>query len=272
MEADVVFLSLARDCARTLPIFFDFTASLRDSGMRCAAIIGENGSRDATKDLLRTAQAGGHVVAVSTDFMAQIPDRLQRMAVGRQHLKEQLEKSSWTPRFVCIVDLDNAFEQPPTPASFSNAIAKLEHRGVFAVSATSRPLYYDLLAFEDGSISFEFLLDEIESHQTNLFAYYRFFRDHIDEQRRLLTSPTDRQCTSAFNGLCLYPNEAYALGSYIDAASRRCEHLTFNRRVAAATGLQMLIDRELVLKTPSDHNEEAFVPFVIRRLRKRLRL
>jgi hypothetical protein len=269
MEADIAFLSLARNCASTLPAFLSMLSALRISGMRCVAYVGENGSWDGTNILLREAERRGELVHIPTTFMAEVPDRLHRMALGRQYLKNALAESGLRVRFVCVTDVDNVLRRPPPLEAIRNALKKLERQSVFAVSATSRPWYYDLLAYEDDSVSFEFLLDDIEAHKRNLFKYRRFFYNTIYPYRRKFTSHRDLLCTSAFNGMCIYQGETYALGSYMDSHFRRCEHLTFNRQVAKATGVKMLIDPELVLLTPSDHGEEAFIPFVWRRLKKR---
>lgn len=270
-DTDIAFLCLARNCAGTVPAFLAMLAALRESGLRCAAFVGENGSHDGTAALLDTAAGRGELTMVPTRFMAAIPARLERMAAGRQHLKDVLAASGLEPRLVCVTDLDNVLSRPPTPAAFRRAADKLDGSEAFAVAATSRPWYYDLLAFDDGTDAFEYLLDEIAEQKTNPLLYFQYFQQRIFPARRRLTIDQDIPCVSAFNGLCLYRGEAYGLGSYLDAPYRRCEHLTFNRRIAEALGARMVIDKDLVLATPDDHTIEPFVPFVWNRLVRTVR-
>lgn len=270
-DTDIAFLCLARNCAGTLPAFLGMLAALRASGLRCAAFVGENGSHDGTAALLEAAAGRGELTLVPTPFMGAIAGRLERMAAGRQHLKDVLAGSGLEPRLVCVTDLDNVLSRPPTPADFRRAAAKLDRYEAFAVAATSRPWYYDLLAYDDGTDSFDYLLDEIAAQKANPLQYFSFFQQRIFPHRRRLSVDRDILCISAFNGLCLYRGEAFELGSYRDAEYRRCEHLTFNRRIAGALGARMVIDKDLVLATPDDHTVEPFLPFVWNRLVRTVR-
>ena len=265
---DFVFLALARDCAATIPTFLAFLDTLRRNGIGVRAFVGENGSRDGTGALLAHAQERGDIVLVPTPFMADEPDRLKRMALGRERLKKVFEASGAEARFVCILDLDNVLATPPTLPALLAAVSKLERPGVFGVSATSRPHYYDLLAFEDQHRSFETLLVDLAKSRTGIFAYYRFFSSRIYPHQQALTDDREIACISTFNGLCLYRTDIYRLGSYLRAGPSICEHLVFNRHLASLTGGTMLIDPGLVLGTPADHARQSFLPFAWRRLRK----
>ncbi|HEV7326045.1 MAG TPA: glycosyltransferase family 2 protein [Bosea sp. (in: a-proteobacteria)] len=269
---DFAFLALARDCAGTIPRFLELLGTLRRSGLHVVAFVGENGSRDGTLPLLQRAEARGEIILVPTAFMADEPERLRRMAMGRERLKSELESSGISPRFVCVLDIDNVIAAPPTVPALLAATSKLERPQIFGVSASSRPHYYDLLAFEDEQRSFVTLLDELAKSRTGIVRYYRFFRSRIYPHQRALTSDREIACASTFNGLCLYKGDDYRLGSYIEAGRALCEHLVFNRRLAARTGGAMLIDPGLVLRTPADHAEQSFLPFAWRRLRKLLAL
>ncbi|MGX1788599.1 glycosyltransferase family 2 protein [Bosea sp. NPDC055332] len=268
MHRDFAFLALAKDCARTVPRFLDFLDRLRDNGVSVCAFVGENGSRDTTRALLRQAEEQRKVILVPTPFMADEPERLRRMALGRERLKAELEASGVEPRFVCVLDIDNVLTTPPTVSALLAAASKLDRPGVVGVSATSRPHYYDLLAFEDEHRSFETLLDDLAESRVDIFKYYRFFRSRIYPHQRALTDDREIECASTFNGLCLYRADTYRLGSYLQEGPSICEHLAFNRRLAAQTGGAMLIDPGLVLSTPADHAQRSFLPFAWRRLKK----
>jgi hypothetical protein len=265
---DFAFLALAKDCAKTIPRFLELLDTLRCNGVSVAAFVGENGSRDGTRALLQRAEAQEEITLVPTAFMADEPERLRRMALGRQRLKSELEASGIEPRFVCVLDIDNVIARPPSVAALVAAASKLDRRGIFGVSATSRPHYYDLLAFQDEHRSFEALLDDLAKSRVDIFEYYRFFRSRIYPHQRALTADREIMCASSFNGLCLYRAETYRLGSYLQVGPSICEHLIFNRRLADQTGGAILIDPGLVLRTPVDHAQKSFVPFAWRRLRK----
>ncbi|PZU95192.1 MAG: hypothetical protein DI527_01365 [Chelatococcus sp.] len=265
-----VFLGLGRDCADTLPGFLSLLDQLNAEGLAAFAIIGENGSRDGSRALLQAAEQAGKVKLVPTEFMSREPDRLRRMALGRERLKQALGMSGLQPRVVCVVDLDNVLARPPTVASLAGAAAKLDRPGVFGVSATSRPHYYDLLAFHDETRGFDTLLAELAQARGNILAYHRFFRARIYPHQQALTADHEIACTSTFNGLCLYTAERYRMGSYLEDGPSRCEHVAFNLGLADRTGARMLIDPDLVLATPDDHRQERFAPFAWRRLKKLL--
>ncbi|CAN7237345.1 glycosyltransferase family 2 protein [Bosea sp. LjRoot90] len=265
---DFAFLALAKDCATTIPRFLTLLDTLRRSGMSVAAFVGENGSHDETRLLLERAETQREITLVPTPFMASEPERLRRMALGRERLKSELEASGIEARFVCVLDIDNVIARPPSVPALLAAASKLDRQGVFGVSATSRPHYYDLLAFEDEHRSFETLLDDLAKSRIDIFEYYRFFQSRIYPHQRALTDDREIICASSFNGLCLYRADIYRLGSYLQAGPSICEHLIFNRILAGLTGGTMLIDPGLVLRTPMDHAQRSFLPFAWLRLRK----
>jgi hypothetical protein len=268
MQPDFVFLSLARDCEATIPNFLALLDRFRSDGLNVTAIIGENGSQDRSRDVLTLAADAGAITLVPTPFMAAEPDRLKRMALGRQYLKTTLETMALEPRFVCVVDIDNVMRKPPSVAAVLAAAAKLDRTDVFGVSATSRPHYYDLLAFQDESMAFETLLDELARQRTSIFAYRRFFQTRIYPCQHALTTDQEITCWSAFNGMCIYRAGTYRSGSYLADGAGVCEHVVFNRAIAWETGARMLIDPGLALLTPADHRQESFMPFAWRRLKK----
>jgi hypothetical protein len=269
-RCDFAFLALAKDCEGTMPRFLALLAALRAEGLSVAAFVGENGSRDGTRALLEQAAAAGQLVLVPTPFMADVPDRLKRMAAGRERLKLELEASGLAPHIVCVLDIDNVLARPPSTAAIVEAAAKLGRPGLFGVSATSRPHYYDLLAFEDDERSFETLLDDLARSRGNILRYYRFFRSRIYPHQQALTQDREIVCSSAFNGLCLYRGDVYRRGTYLRQGPSVCEHLAFHRGLAGMTGASMLVDPGLVLATPADHSRQSFLPFTWRRLRKLL--
>lgn len=211
---------------------------------------------------------------MDTSFLAHVPGRLQRMALGRERLAAEVREMGDGVRAVCVVDVDEQFFDSLDPALLVARLQRLESDdAVFALSATSRPTYYDLLAFEDGCRSFPRLLEQIRQREGHPLAYYRFFRDVFYPAQRSLTTDDDIVCTSAFNGLCLYRRDSFVAGSYLPPAGGEwiCEHVTFHRSIARATGRSMVVDGTLVLPTPPEHGHRSLPGFVAQRLVKLVR-
>lgn len=272
---DIVLLALARDCARTLPSFFRAMDYLGAEGaFEVSAIIGENGSRDSTRALLEAAAAANpRIRVVDTSSMAAAHCRLQRMAIGRELLAQHIDKSSLG--VVCVVDVDEPFLECIPPETLYDAINRLmSDESIFAVAASSRPTFYDLLAYEDDSCSFETLQKDLTGLKRHPFAYYRLFRNVVYPAQRRLTSDFDIRCRSSFNGLALYDAQTYVLGSYLPSAQSDfpCEHVTFNRSLCAVTGRRMVVSASLVLPTPVEHGPRTLAGFVWQRAHKWLRL
>lgn len=263
---DVLFLALARDCAATIPGALEGLNRLQDHGLRVHMVVGEDGSSDGTRELLEAA-TNGAVTVVDTSFMAGTSSRLKRMALGRQYVADQ--SADIASEIIAVVDLDEPFLERIEPEVFAEKTRRLKEGGVFALAASSRPSYYDLLAFEDENRSFTDLDQQIGKRRRNPIEYYKFFRDFIYPAQNDLTTDGDIVCRSAFNGLCLYPTEIYTLGSYLtDDENWICEHLTFNRAVAAKTGRHMVVDGSIKLPTPLEHGRRSLLGFVLQRAKK----
>ncbi|TSE14725.1 glycosyltransferase family 2 protein [Arthrobacter sp. KBS0703] len=273
---DVVFLALARDCASTIPGVLHGLDELRKNGLRACLIVGENGSRDNSRELLENAVTStGMVQLVDTSFMSDAEGRLERMAIGRQFLADQAKELPGSVRTICVLDMDEPFLERLDIALFRASLSRLDSDDtIFALAATSRPSYYDLLAFEDETRSFAGLDKRIERLQSNPVAYYRLFRDFIYPEQQRLTTASDIACLSAFNGMCLYKADLYGQGSYVPSVSGPwvCEHVTFNRSMASATGRWMVIHGALVLPQPPEHGRRTLPGFAWQRVRKLPRL
>ena len=272
---DVVFLALAKNCRRSLPQFVQMVRDLRASGLTCEIVVGENGSTDGTREFLSAVQRQGEATLVSTGSMAGVTDRLRRMAIGREFIKQHFAGLGIVSQFVCVVDLDDVMRRHPSVSAFRRALATLTaRRDLFAISATSSPHYYDLLAYEDDESCFEFLLENLRAHRTSLGTYYRFFVREIYPHQRRLSLEGEHLCRSAFNGMCLYRASDYFANSYLDdnAGASRCEHLIFNRRLAATTGGRVMIAPDMIVSTPSDHRQRSLLPFAWRRIKKAMTL
>lgn len=269
---DIVFLALAQNCAATLPGMIRALDNLRNSQIKIHAVVGENGSHDETRELLESAAAStGMISVVDTSLMSRASGRLERMALGRQFLAEHAKDMLTPARAICVLDVDEPFLEHLDPVILLSELQRMEDDDdIFAVSATSRPTYYDLLAYEGEDHSFTDLDKRIQRLRRNPLKYYSFFRNFIYPQQQRLTSDSDIHCRSAFNGLCLYQADIYAVGSYMPHSkdSWICEHVTFNRSLARATGGRMVISGALVLPMPSEHGRRTLSGFVLQRMRK----
>jgi hypothetical protein len=267
----VLFLCLARDCEQTIPIFFAYLELLEKYGFHCTGIVGENGSRDRTRMLIEQA-VGPRIELLDTTFMAAGASRLERMAIGRQALLERARARLEPGEYVCVADLDNVMIAPPDPTGVRTAIERLRTgKALFAVGATSDPVYYDLLSVRADGHDYSKMNAEITDAKRNPLTYFRFHQRRIYRNQRLLTQPEPILCTSSFNGFCLYNGKDYRLGTYRarDEADV-CEHVTLNLSIASRTGKAMLIAPELIIQAPADHAPVGFLRFWRDRIAKLL--
>lgn len=268
-DTDVLFVGLARDCAATLPAFLAFAERARAAGLAVSSLIGEDGSRDATHEILTSAAARGGLTVMDTSAMAKLSDRLDRMALGRELLLQRVKAVANSVRAVCVIDLDEPFFEGLEVDTFRLSLNRLhERKDIFAAAATSRPTYYDLLAYEDDRRSFAELEFELARRRSRPLAYYAYFRDVVYPAQASLTEGADIMCVSAFNGLAIYDCDAYVSGSYrrklVDPPI--CEHITLNRSIAARSGLRMMIDGGLILPAPKEHVKRGPVGFFAQRM------
>ena len=267
----ILFLCLARDCVDTLPVFFSYLKRLCSYGLYCTAIIGENGSSDKTRLLIEEA-AGFNIDLLDTTLMAREANRLTRMAKGRQALLEAAEARRITEDYICIADLDNAMTAPPDPLAIRAAIDRLHADAtLFAIGATSFPVYYDLLSLRVEGRDYANLNAEIAKVKKRPLSYFKFHQEHIYSNQRLATSASPILCDSSFNGLCIYSASDYRLGSYrANNEAEVCEHVSFNLSIASATGKKMLISPELIIQAPADHIPVGFLRFWFDRVKERM--
>jgi hypothetical protein len=268
----ILFLGLARDCAQTLPGFFAYLRQLEASGFSCSAIIGENGSRDATRALIEQA-VGPRISLVDTAIMAHASSLLSRMATGRQALLNAALARGLSEEFVCVVDLDNVMTAPPPAKAVGEALESLRSNpALFAIGATSRPVYYDLASLR--AEGFEFLSSfncALQAAKKKPWSYYHFHQQHIYRIQKRMTVSVPVLCASSFNGFCVYRASDYRLGSYrASDEAEVCEHVNFNLSLVRGTDRKMMISPTLVLASPANHQPVGLLRFWSDRLKKKL--
>ena len=91
-QVDIVFLGLAQNCRKYLPKFFDV---IKDISQRknVEVLIGENGSEDYTFEVIqKNIDVNDKITFVDTTFIEEFPDRIKRLALARQKLKNSFNR------------------------------------------------------------------------------------------------------------------------------------------------------------------------------------
>lgn len=269
----LLVLALARDCALYLPRLFAFLDTLIEGGEQPHAFVGENGSRDGTRALIEArTRDRGDASLVDTAAMSDVHGRYDRMAIGRD-IVAAAAAGAGPDDSVILLDLDSVTERLPTYGQIASAVALLDARPDLAgVAASSRPYYYDLLALRwPGRFDRDVGL-EIDRHRRHPLRYYRTFRRQIYPEQRQVTVATDRCCTSAFNGMCVYRARDYFAQTYSVAAPLAvCEHVPFNQAICARGNRRILISDDLPVAMPAEHGPVSAAGFFVGRARKALR-
>jgi hypothetical protein len=253
-------------------MYYAYLKCLEKHGFYCTAIIGENGSKDETRLMIEQA-AGPRIALLDTSAMAKSQSRLKRMAIGRQALLDAAKARDIGEDYICVMDLDNMTAMSPAPLAVKAAINCLQtNTTLFAIGATSIPVYYDLLSLRvQGYDNLSNLNTEITEAKKKPFSYYQFHKEHIYNNQKLMTSTAPILCASSFNGFCLYNAEDYRLGSYrARDETDVCEHVSLNLSIGHITGKKMMISPDLVIQAPEDHAPVGFFRFWSDRMKKGL--
>ena len=262
----VLFLGMAKNCASTLCESISSLKLLEEHGFSAELWVGENGSTDATRTIIENSLAEG-VRRIDLDHIVEERNRLRRMAIGRETLLDTLRLKASAPDYIGVVDLDAPFLAQIDPEALVGAMRVLESSPeLFAVSASSTPAYYDLLAFANGKQTFFQLSNEFQKAKWNPIKYWTLFYRHIYPAQEALTLGHDFLCDSAFNGLVIYRASDYLRGSYLSTAddNQLCEHVYFNRSIAQ--GRKVMVSTHLKLEAPEEHIRIPRAKFALRYL------
>jgi hypothetical protein len=161
---------------------------------------------------------------------------------------------------------------PPSPQGIKSAIERLRSdTSIFAVGATSYPVYYDILTLRADGHDYTNMEAELAEAKKHPFAYFQYHQNKIYKNQRLMTRDEPIYCASTFNGFCIYNAEDFRQGTYMsENVGDECEHVNLSLAVGLATGKRMVIAPELKIRTPSDHAPVGFVRFWFDRIRKLL--
>lgn len=272
--ARIVILSLAKNCAHNVPKLANFAKSLTNLGLSTFTVVGENGSTDGTRDAIKDVITDDASWAlVETDEIADTPDRLNRIAHGRHLLQSHVLDFHPHADFVIVLDLDNVFDAPPSAAEIVSAIAELnDDDTLFAISATTSPYYYDLLALRAPGIFSDNIAPRLAELRNNWLRFYVYLSRYVFANQRYVTSLGGFRATSAFNGLCIYRSAAFAMGSYLstEIGTPVCEHVTMNEQIHLKTGAYIQVSERIVLAMPREHGPRGIIVSLIEAVRRRL--
>ena len=268
IKVDIAFLGLAQNCSKHLPKFFDVIKDI-SLNKNVRVFIGQNGSDDYTFDVIqKNIHLDNKITFVDTTFIEQFSDRIMRLALARQKLKNHLINENINPKFVCVVDLDDVLNKNFNSDLINDLSIILEKNDdkYFAVSLSSKPYYYDILNFESD----EFPNKGVKQLQNNRSIKSCSARKkYIYDVQKSLTKKTTFDCISGFNGLCLYTYKDFIQSDYFeDNDDPTPEHLYLNRILCIKTGKKILVTDNL-LRMPQEHKPlNNIVLFIVEKLYK----
>jgi hypothetical protein len=273
--AAIVILALARNCEEGVARLRRLALELHEAGWPTAVYIGENGSTDKTVDEIYSDEWQAvrcHRVDVSR--MAAEPNRLNRMAVGRELVRLAALEEVKRSELVIVCDTDGVLPPEMPSEDLIEAIRVLKNNAdIYAVAANSRPYYYDVLAYKSCQGFVAKLPDELRKiASVNPLEFLRYYKEIVFPLQRRLTRAEFHVCESAFNGLCLYESKALAEGTYMpDEYEGYCEHLRLNAPLSAKWNKRVAITGHILLTMPPEHGPEHIAAFALRSLTKGVR-
>ena len=265
---------LARDCEKTLPGFLSKTERLRTCFRDSRVFIVENGSKDATRTLLKQYEQSspGVTLHLFDDPAFDSLPRMQRMVQLRNQCLDLVQESQYQPDYYIILDSDLDFDA----ASVEKGIRKApeDWAGLFAngryylkAGKFRIPvLYYDLFAYlpdcpENTTAEERNSMTETDMHRLR------------PQTQKAIRKNSYLKCRSAFGGVGIYRFDAIAGCRYTmekNNVSRKfdylCEHIPFNRMVSKngslyiCRGMRVYYEpisfRNLLKARAKDHNRQ----------------
>ena len=252
IEYDIIFLGLAQNCEKYLTNIFNKFDEI-SLYKKIKVIIGENNSNDFTFDIIQKKIAtNNNYEFIDTTIIENNDDRIKRLAIARQLLKDNLIKFNLKSKFVCVIDMDDVINDELNLNLLNKLTEILNSMNdkYFGVSVTSKPYYYDILNFE----SEEFRNKSIKQLQNNksIRSYYER-KELIYDIQYNLTKKKNFECISAFNGICVYFYDEYIKSNYLeDTIDQTPEHLFFNRNLNKILKKKIFVV-ENYLRMPDEH-------------------
>lgn len=263
---DLIFLGLAKNVEKTISAFFKSCENLSLSGFKICVIIGENGSKDKTRNILQDFKSSKfHFIYLKTDFLDIHKNRIIRLTNGREYLKNYIIENRITSKFVSVVDLDSVLSKGIEKIPFLETIQILEKRQneLFAISAKSEPYYYDMLPLIIKDY-FEYDVYKIQT-TFSLINFYNLRKLYIYNFQKKITQMRDALTISSHNGLTIYFYNNYITGFYKKNSKQiKSEHINFNLSIHKTTSKYILMTNKLNLITPPEHMPLNLIEFLKR--------
>ena len=249
---DIIFLGLAQNCEKFLPRFFKTIDDI-SKNKKIKVFIGENDSNDLTFDVIQKKVLANNIYQfIDTTFIEKFDDRIKRLALARQTLKDNISKLNIISKYICVLDLDDVINDEFNENLLNKLINNLELNKdkYFGISLSSKPYYYDILNFE----SEEFPNRNIKQLQNNKsIKSYKTRKKYIYNIQHLLSEKNNFECISGFNGLCIYAYGEYMKSNYYeDSIDQTPEHLLFNRYLNKTLNKKIMVTDNF-FKMPDEH-------------------
>lgn len=264
---DLIFLGVAKNCAEYLDYFFQAVRNISDD-FRVKLIIGENGSDDNTLNKIRNSFL--NVDFVDTSFIEQYPNRIFRLAKARQEVLDYLRKKNFQSRYICVIDFDDVLKKTLIEKNLKIIIHILEENKnkYFGISSQSRPYYYDILNFLDEK-NFNNNLKLMDNK--SIFSYPERKKKIYNLQKNL-SNLESFECTSSFNGMCVYFFDEFIKSNYfgLDLDGKIIpEHINLNKILAKITKKKILVTNKAFVNMPLEHKPIfSFFHFLFSKLKK----
>ncbi len=255
-KKNIVFLGLIKNSENTLKYFLNFYLKIKKKYNNCYLIIGENDSKDNTKEILNNfKKKNKNFFLVDTSFSSRYNFRLEKMSYLRDSLVRKTLDLNKKIDFICWFDLDDVIKESLSINKFCNSNLKLiNDKNLFGISANSKPFYYDILSYRKKN----FFTKNIYpiSLEKNIFKGYKLRKQFIYDVQKKITDTKDHYTMSSFNGMCIYYYKYFKLGSYIDKKKimrSQVEHVTLNMKIHKKTKKFIYIDKDFTLNLPGEH-------------------
>jgi len=273
-ESTCVIIGAARNIAALLPQTLQQINKIVPLWKETAIVIAENGSTDATKQILvdyKTASAHHRVDILTLDATAnQIPTRTARLAHVRMKLLEHAHTHFPSFDYILMIDLDGVLDGFRIQ-TLENAF-KPTHPPWDALFANTKTTYYDIWALRSKALGIEFdcwdLIQHmraqrgVDIHSAKAVAVKKY-------QIKIIPSTPLIPVESAFGGLGLYRLNKTIGCSYngmttvcsckphmeVTSICRpdTCEHVSFHKDMIEKHGAKLYIIPSIQVNSQEEH-------------------
>jgi hypothetical protein len=275
-QYDIIFLSLAKNCSKYLPNYFNLINEL-SKNFKIKVVIGENNSNDDTKNIIcKQIKINKNIKLLNTYFLKKYTNRIFRIAKGRNFLQKYIIKKKIKARYVCVMDLDNVLDTILDKKEFIKMLKLLKNKKNLynGISVKSKPYYYDILAFSSDQFISKNIL-EIQSARNFFFNAYFLRKKNIYSMQKKINNFKNLVTISSFNGLCIYNYKDFIKGNYMYKNTPKKvvmnEHMNFNISLNKINKKKILIYDNFFLKTPPEHSpRKNILDFYVKKIKSLL--